>query len=51
MIIILQLPDQEVELQGWVANPIPKHIWHDVPTNKIYIYTEQDCLDQLGEQE
>ena len=51
MIITLTLPEQQPEYEIWVNTNVPKHIWHDVPKNTVYVYTEQDYLDYMGIEE
>lgn len=51
MIIQYILPDQEAEFEIMVSTPIIKHIWHDVPNNIVYVYTEQDYIDYMGVEE
>lgn len=39
---IFDIPAQQEELDAAIADPQPKHVWHDVPANRYVIYTDQD---------
>lgn len=42
MITTYQLPEQQAELDIALADPQPKHVWHDVTANRYVIYTGED---------
>ena len=42
MITTYQLPEQQAELDIALADPQPKHVWHDVPANRYVVCTGED---------
>ena len=48
MIITYQLPEQQEELSDALADPQPKHVWHDVPSNRWTISTGDDMPQEVA---
>jgi hypothetical protein len=48
MITTYQLPEQQAELDIAIADPQPKHVWHDVPANRWLIATGDDMPQEVA---
>ena len=49
MITTYQLPEQQAELDIALADPQPKHVWHDVPANRYVVCTGEDMPVEAAE--